>query len=189
MPGDRAITPGQLDSAAVPTSEVIRDPLRWDLSLWRPHSNRRVTKNASNCCTSVEVTSRWRWTTVTSRSNRDRSSCSSVLRVRARRHCSVALPASNDLCGVIMINKVCVAGPRTFVQPEKRKTAMMFQDYALWPHLTVRKNIAFPLTSSSRLKEKKDQRVDDLLNRVGIAHLLELLIDRGILVRETTVVT
>jgi ABC-type sugar transport system ATPase subunit len=88
-----------------------------------------------------------------------------------------------------MINKVCVAGPRTFVQPEKRKTAMVFQDYALWPHLTVRKNIAFPLTSSSRLKEKKDQRVDDLLNRVGIAHLLELLIDRGILVRETTVVT
>jgi iron(III) transport system ATP-binding protein len=73
--------------------------------------------------------------------------------------------------GVITINKVCVAGPRTFVQPEKRKTAMVFQDYALWPHLTVRKNIAFPLGSSSRLKEKRNQRVDDLLDRVGIAHL------------------
>lgn len=73
--------------------------------------------------------------------------------------------------GVITINHVCVAGPRTFVQPEKRKTAMVFQDYALWPHLTVRKNIEFPLASSSRLKERKDQRVDDLLERVGIAHL------------------
>ena len=73
--------------------------------------------------------------------------------------------------GVITINDVCVAGPRTFVQPEKRRTAMVFQDYALWPHLTVRKNIAFPLASSSRLKETKDQRVDDLLERVGIEHL------------------
>jgi iron(III) transport system ATP-binding protein len=73
--------------------------------------------------------------------------------------------------GVITINDVCVAGPRTFVQPEKRKTAMVFQDYALWPHLTVRKNIAFPLATSSRSKERKDQRVDDLLERVGISHL------------------
>jgi iron(III) transport system ATP-binding protein len=73
--------------------------------------------------------------------------------------------------GVITINDVCVAGPRTFVQPEKRKTAMVFQDYALWPHLTVRKNIEFPIVSSSRLKERKVQRVDDLLERVGIAHL------------------
>ena len=73
--------------------------------------------------------------------------------------------------GVIAINDVCVAGPRTFVQPEKRKTAMVFQDYALWPHLTVRKNVEFPIASSSRLNERKDQRVDDLLERVGIAHL------------------
>jgi iron(III) transport system ATP-binding protein len=73
--------------------------------------------------------------------------------------------------GLITINNVCVVGPRTFVQPEKRRTAMVFQDYALWPHLTVRKNIAFPLASSSRSKGQKDQRVDDLLERVGISHL------------------
>lgn len=73
--------------------------------------------------------------------------------------------------GVITINDVCVAGPRTFLQPEKRKTAMVFQDYALWPHLTVKKNIAFPLVMSSRSKEQKGQRVDDLLERVGISHL------------------
>lgn len=72
--------------------------------------------------------------------------------------------------GVITINDICVAGPKTFVQPEKRKTAMVFQDYALWPHLTVRKNIEFPI-GSSRSREHKDQRVDDLLERVGIAHL------------------
>jgi iron(III) transport system ATP-binding protein len=73
--------------------------------------------------------------------------------------------------GVITINGVCVAGPKTFVQPERRKTAMVFQDYALWPHLTVRKNIEFPIASSARLKEHKGRRVDDLLERVGINHL------------------
>jgi iron(III) transport system ATP-binding protein len=75
--------------------------------------------------------------------------------------------------GTIDINGTRVAGPKTFVNPEKRGVAMVFQDYALWPHLTVRKNIAFPLSNSGRSKEVRHSRVEGLLDRVGIAHLAD----------------
>jgi iron(III) transport system ATP-binding protein len=75
--------------------------------------------------------------------------------------------------GTIDIDGTRVAGPKTFVNPEKRGVAMVFQDYALWPHLTVRKNIAFPLTNSGSSKEVRRGRVDGLLERVGIGHLAE----------------
>jgi iron(III) transport system ATP-binding protein len=73
--------------------------------------------------------------------------------------------------GTIDIDGIRVAGPKTFVNPEKRGVAMVFQDYALWPHLTVRKNVSFPLTNSGRSKEVRHDRVEGLLERVGISHL------------------
>jgi len=75
--------------------------------------------------------------------------------------------------GSIAIDGREVVGPHTFVHPEKRGLSMVFQDYALWPHLSVRKNVAFPLAHASRTKADKGARVDDLLERVGIAHLAE----------------
>ncbi len=75
--------------------------------------------------------------------------------------------------GSISIDGREVVGPRTFVHPEKRGLSMVFQDYALWPHLSVRRNVAFPLVNSPRTKLERTQRVDDLLERVGIAHLGE----------------
>jgi len=75
--------------------------------------------------------------------------------------------------GVIEIDRREVVGPHGFVAPEKRGLAMVFQDYALWPHLSVRKNVAFPLVRSARSKLERASRVDDLLERVGIAHLAE----------------
>ena len=75
--------------------------------------------------------------------------------------------------GEIVIGGQVVFGPGRFVAPEKRGLSMVFQDYALWPHLSVRKNIAFPLISSSLSKSERAQRVGDLLERVGIAHLAD----------------
>jgi iron(III) transport system ATP-binding protein len=75
--------------------------------------------------------------------------------------------------GTISIDGHVVAGSKTFVPPERRKLAMVFQDYALWPHLSVRKNVAYPLASSSFAKIERVRRCDDLLERVGIAHLAE----------------
>jgi iron(III) transport system ATP-binding protein len=73
--------------------------------------------------------------------------------------------------GTVTIGDQVVVGPRTFVSPERRGLAMVFQDYALWPHLNVRRNVAFPLHNSERSKQDRDDRVDDLLERVGITPL------------------
>src|SRR5665213_4118145 len=54
--------------------------------------------------------------------------------------------------GTISIEGHEVAGPRIFIPPERRGLAMVFQDYALWPHLSVRKNVAYPLAKSSLTK-------------------------------------
>ncbi len=75
--------------------------------------------------------------------------------------------------GVITIDERDVVGPGIFVPPEKRRLAMVFQDYALWPHLSVRRNVAFPLAKSSRSNAERVARVDDLLGRVGIEHLAD----------------
>ena len=73
--------------------------------------------------------------------------------------------------GSILIDGREVVGADTFVNPEHRGLSMVFQDYALWPHLSVRKNVAFPLAVSSRSKADTASRVEDLLERVGILHL------------------
>ena len=75
--------------------------------------------------------------------------------------------------GIIRIADQVVVGPKAFVQPEKRNLAMVFQDYALWPHLTVVKNVGFPLHNSARTKAERDDVVSALLERVGISALAD----------------
>ncbi|MGH1331973.1 MAG: ABC transporter ATP-binding protein [Paracoccaceae bacterium] len=48
----------------------------------------------------------------------------------------------------------------TMVPPAKRGLAMVFQSYALYPHMSVRKNIAFPLRMAGMDKAEQDQRVE-----------------------------
>jgi iron(III) transport system ATP-binding protein len=70
--------------------------------------------------------------------------------------------------GTIRIDQRVVAGPNTFVVPEKREVGLMFQDFALFPHLTVLENVTFGLNSL----KKEDQRREAMraLGRVGLAH-------------------
>jgi iron(III) transport system ATP-binding protein len=75
--------------------------------------------------------------------------------------------------GSITIDGRLVVGGKTFVAPDKRHLAMVFQDYALWPHLSVRKNVAFPLGNTELSKGDREKRCDGLLERVGIAHLAD----------------
>lgn len=70
--------------------------------------------------------------------------------------------------GAIAINGAVVAGPGIFVPPEKRQLGMVFQDYALWPHLTVAGNVAFPLEMAGVGKAEREQRVMAALDRVGL---------------------
>jgi iron(III) transport system ATP-binding protein len=62
-----------------------------------------------------------------------------------------------------------VASPGVFVPPEKRSIGLMFQDYALFPHLTVLKNAMFGLTALDR--KARAEEAHAALARVGLAHL------------------
>jgi len=61
--------------------------------------------------------------------------------------------------GLIEVDgEVLVSAPKgRFLPPEKRKTGMVFQSYAVWPHMTVYDNIAYPLMKEA--KEKRDEMV------------------------------
>ena len=54
------------------------------------------------------------------------------------------------------------------VSPEKRDLAMVFQDYALWPHLTAAENVAYALKRRKLDTEKVENRVAEMLDRVGL---------------------
>lgn len=57
--------------------------------------------------------------------------------------------------------------------PWKRDVGMVFQSYALWPHMSVCKNVAFGLEERRLQTDEIDQRVDKALDLVGLRHLAE----------------
>jgi multiple sugar transport system ATP-binding protein len=57
--------------------------------------------------------------------------------------------------------------------PERRDIAMVFQDYALYPHMTVRDNIGFALRMMKVPKDEIRKRVDDVAERLSLTALLE----------------
>lgn len=69
--------------------------------------------------------------------------------------------------GRILVADEVVAGPGTFVQPEKRRVGMVFQDHALFPHLSVARNVAFGLTDLPRGERRA--RVEEVLGLVRLA--------------------
>ena len=71
--------------------------------------------------------------------------------------------------GIIRLNNQIVNSNTNFLPPEKRNIGMVFQDHALFPHLTVFKNIAFGLRGKT--KREKQERVTELVDLVGVGHL------------------
>lgn len=57
---------------------------------------------------------------------------------------------------------------RRFVQPDKRDMGMVFQSYALWPHMTVFENVAYPLKMRGLRKSDIGDRVEESLRLVGL---------------------
>ena len=60
----------------------------------------------------------------------------------------------------------------TALQPRDRDVAMVFQNYALYPHLTVRENIAFPLRATKTAATEALSRADEVAESLGLAKLL-----------------
>jgi iron(III) transport system ATP-binding protein len=57
--------------------------------------------------------------------------------------------------------------------PEERDISMMFQSYALWPHMSVRKNIAYPLETRRVAKDDVRTRVDAIMAKMAIPELAD----------------
>ncbi|WP_370333906.1 ABC transporter ATP-binding protein [Mycolicibacterium hippocampi] len=60
----------------------------------------------------------------------------------------------------------------TRLEPKQRDIAMVFQNYALYPHLTVRENIAFPLRAKKTPRPEALRRADDIAASLGLGHLV-----------------
>ncbi|MDH5184685.1 MAG: ABC transporter ATP-binding protein [Gammaproteobacteria bacterium] len=78
-----------------------------------------------------------------------------------------AIAGFEKVCkGKINIQHGVVSSRQLHVPPEKRRIGMVFQDFALFPHLTVADNIAFGITKMK--KHARDKRVNELLQLVGL---------------------
>ncbi len=73
--------------------------------------------------------------------------------------------------GRIVIGATVVADDKVHLPPERRDLAMVFQDYALWPHLTARDNVAFALKRQGMTRLDSRHHAMAMLERVGLAHL------------------
>ncbi len=70
--------------------------------------------------------------------------------------------------GRVLLNDREIAGPSVFLEPEKRSIGLVFQDFALFPHLSILDNVRFGLTALSRQESRTQGMV--ALERVGLGH-------------------
>ena len=78
----------------------------------------------------------------------------------------IASGIEKPTAGRVLINDQEVAGPARFVPPEKRNVGLMFQDFALFPHLSIVDNVAFGLKSLPREEARREALA--ALARVGL---------------------
>jgi iron(III) transport system ATP-binding protein len=75
--------------------------------------------------------------------------------------------------GRITIGQRTVADGRTHLPPDQRDLSMVFQDYALWPHLSAKDNVAFALRRRNLSREQCRTRAIQMLGRVGLSALAD----------------
>ena len=70
--------------------------------------------------------------------------------------------------GRVLLDDQEIAGPNVFLPPERRGVGLMFQDFALFPHLSVLDNVRFGLTALPRAEAEAEAQL--ALERVGLSH-------------------
>ena len=71
--------------------------------------------------------------------------------------------------GEIWVGDRCLSSPATVVPPERRRMAMIFQSYALWPHMTVARNVGYGLRFKRELsRADRERRVREMLRVVRL---------------------
>ncbi|MCR5815224.1 MAG: ABC transporter ATP-binding protein [Desulfovibrio sp.] len=71
--------------------------------------------------------------------------------------------------GSISIGERIVSGPKSFVAPEERGIGMVFQSYAVWPHMNVFENVSYPLKIRRVEAAARAKRVEEILEVMGLA--------------------
>jgi iron(III) transport system ATP-binding protein len=73
--------------------------------------------------------------------------------------------------GSIRVGGTIYTAPKqgVFLPPEKRDIGMVFQSYAIWPHMTIAQNVAYPLEIRNVARAEIDARVADVLALVGLS--------------------
>ena len=70
--------------------------------------------------------------------------------------------------GEIWVGDRCLSSPSAVIPPERRRMAMIFQSYALWPHMTVHQNVAYGLRFTGSPRADRERRVRDILRAVQL---------------------
>ena len=84
-------------------------------------------------------------------------------------------PVHGEICfGNEAMNQLDERGKeKKFVPPQERNIAMVFQEYALYPNMTVRKNMSFALETKKAPKEEIEKRVNSMSAMLGLDELLD----------------
>lgn len=79
--------------------------------------------------------------------------------------------------GEVQMDGRIVAGADRLLPPEKRRIGMVFQSFALWPHMNVTEHIRFPIRTHkdtpAHIRGQEEQRIRQVLELTGLSHLAE----------------
>src|SRR6476661_86456 len=68
--------------------------------------------------------------------------------------------------GEIKVGSEVISSPALLVPPERRSMSMIFQSYAVWPHMTVSQNVGYGLRFKKLSRQEADQKVARFLRLV-----------------------
>ena len=75
--------------------------------------------------------------------------------------------------GEIRVDQKVISSPSVLIPPERRNMSMIFQSYAVWPHMTVFQNVAYGLKLKQLASAEIDKKVDRILRLVHLETLAE----------------
>ncbi|TCK05678.1 ABC transporter ATP-binding protein [Marinobacterium mangrovicola] len=75
--------------------------------------------------------------------------------------------------GSIRLGGQLLAGEGVHLPPEQRRMGMVFQSYALWPHMSVAQNVGYPLKMQKLADSERKRRIGEALEAVQLTHLAD----------------